>query len=101
MDRSQERLPRFMGGAPRLAPSRRSPAVPLNQSYEVENPSAVLLRPHVRPLTPDLSPCQMRLEPEGPQGPHDGQITPSSSLEEQDSKTGERERDHCNVVCMI
>lgn len=101
MDRSQERLPRLMGGVPRLAPSRRSPAVPLNQSYEVENPSATLLRPHVRPLTPDLSPCQMRLEREGPQGPHDGRIAPISSLEEQDSKTGERERDHCNVVCMI
>ncbi|CAB1342443.1 unnamed protein product [Coregonus sp. 'balchen'] len=46
MDRSQERLPRFMGGVPHLPPSRRSPAVPLNQSYEVENPSAALLRPH-------------------------------------------------------
>ncbi|XP_038845362.1 centriolar coiled-coil protein of 110 kDa-like [Salvelinus namaycush] len=92
MDRSQERLPRFMGGVPRLALSRRSPAVPLNQSYEVENPSATLLRPHVRPLTPDLSPCQMSLEPEGPQGPHDGRITPSSSLEEQDSKTEETQR---------
>ncbi|XP_042172283.1 centriolar coiled-coil protein of 110 kDa isoform X1 [Oncorhynchus tshawytscha] len=92
MGHSQERLPRFMGGVPRLAPSRRSPAVPLNQSYEVENPSATLLRPHVRPLTPDLSPCQMRLDPEGPQWPHDGRITPSSSLEEQDSKTEETQR---------
>ncbi|XP_045066868.1 centriolar coiled-coil protein of 110 kDa [Coregonus clupeaformis] len=94
MDRSQERLPRFMGGVPHLPPSRRSPAVPLNQSYEVENPSAALLRPHVRPLTPDPSPChiKMRLEPEGPPGPHDGRITPSSSLEEQDSKTEETQR---------
>uniref|UniRef100_A0A096MDC5 Centriolar coiled-coil protein 110 n=1 Tax=Poecilia formosa TaxID=48698 RepID=A0A096MDC5_POEFO len=53
VDRSQERLPRFMAGVTWLAPSRRTPAAPLNQSYKVESPSACVLRPRG---TPDESP---------------------------------------------
>ncbi|KAM9745551.1 centriolar coiled-coil protein of 110 kDa isoform 1-T1 [Menidia menidia] len=48
-DRSQERLPRFMAGVTWLAQGRRTPAAPLNRSYEVENPSASLLRPCIPP----------------------------------------------------
>ncbi|XP_062307042.1 centriolar coiled-coil protein of 110 kDa-like isoform X2 [Osmerus eperlanus] len=92
-DRSQERLPRFMGGVPRLAPSRRPTTAPLNQSYEVENPAPSLPRPHV---TSDLSlgHVRMRLEAEGTKGPQDGRQTPvalSHTLEEQD-KTEETQR---------
>ncbi|KAG7251414.1 hypothetical protein CRUP_036670, partial [Coryphaenoides rupestris] len=55
VDRSQERLPRFMAGVTRLPPHRRTSvaagaaAAPLNQSYDVERPSAGLLRPHMSP----------------------------------------------------
>uniref|UniRef100_A0A3B3VS14 Centriolar coiled-coil protein 110 n=1 Tax=Poecilia latipinna TaxID=48699 RepID=A0A3B3VS14_9TELE len=49
VDRSQERLPRFMAGVTWLAPSRRTPAAPLNQSYKVESPSACVLRPRGTP----------------------------------------------------
>lgn len=88
IDRSQERIPRFMAGVARLAPSRRTPAAPLNQSYDVENPSPSLLRPHV---TPDLSQVKLRLEADNPQGPNNGRITPtplSNGTEQQSSKTG-------------
>lgn len=46
VDRSQERLPRFMAGVTWMPPSRRSPAAPLSQTYQVENPSPSLLRTH-------------------------------------------------------
>lgn len=45
VDRSQERVPRFMAGVTWMPPSRRSPAALLSQTYKVENPSASLLRP--------------------------------------------------------
>ncbi|CAL8274335.1 unnamed protein product [Lota lota] len=69
VDRSQERLPRFMAGVTRPPLSRRTgAAAPLNQSYDVETPSPGLLRPHV---SPDGGPQgQARsLESGGPQGP--------------------------------
>lgn len=55
VDRSQERIPRFMAGVPWMPPSRRSAAAPLSQTYKVENPSPSLLRPHT---TPDATPLQ-------------------------------------------
>ncbi|KAL0993414.1 hypothetical protein UPYG_G00107500 [Umbra pygmaea] len=82
VDRSQERLPRFIRGVAHFAPSRRSPAMPLNKSFEVDNPSPALLRPHVRPLTPDLSPCHQ------PHGSHDARIL----VEQLDSKTEEAQQ---------
>ncbi|KAK0141503.1 Centriolar coiled-coil protein [Merluccius polli] len=69
VDRSQERLPRFMAGVTRLPLGRRTPAAtPLNQSYDVENPSPGPLRPHVSP--DGCTQGQVRsLESGGPQGP--------------------------------
>lgn len=55
VDRSQERIPRFMAGVTWMPPSRRSAAAPLSQMYKVENPSPSLLRPHI---TPDATPLQ-------------------------------------------
>lgn len=55
VDRSQERVPRFMAGVTWMPPSRRSPAAALSQTYKVENPSPSLLRPHT---TPDVSQLQ-------------------------------------------
>ncbi|XP_054891128.1 centriolar coiled-coil protein of 110 kDa-like [Poeciliopsis prolifica] len=52
VDRSQERLPRFMAGVTWFAPSRHTPAAPLNQSYKVESPSPCLLRPRGSPDEP-------------------------------------------------
>ncbi|XP_042247926.1 centriolar coiled-coil protein of 110 kDa-like [Thunnus maccoyii] len=92
IDRSQERVPRFMAGVTWLAPSRRNPAAPLNQSYEIENPSPSLLRPRV---TPDLAQVKLRMEPEDPQVPHNGRITPTvlrNAAEAQGSKTEETQR---------
>ncbi|KAF3700188.1 Centriolar coiled-coil protein of 110 kDa Centrosomal protein of 110 kDa [Channa argus] len=48
IDRSQERVPRFLAGVTWSAPNRRTLAAPLNQSFEVENPSPSLPRPHVK-----------------------------------------------------
>lgn len=56
VDRSQERLPRFMAGVTLLAPSRRPPSAPLNQLYDVEYSSASLLRPCVAPADESLGP---------------------------------------------
>ncbi|XP_075998750.1 centriolar coiled-coil protein of 110 kDa isoform X2 [Genypterus blacodes] len=89
IDRSQERVPRFMAGVTRLAPSRRSPTVPMNQSYDVESPSASLLRPHVNP---DLSQVKFRMEPDDHHGPNNGRITPTALrnvTEVQGSQAGE------------
>lgn len=87
IDRSQERAPRFMAGVTRLAPSWRSPVAPLNQSYEVDDPSPSLLRPHV---TPDF--VTLRMEPDDPQGPNKGNKIQSvlrNTAESQASKAGE------------
>lgn len=46
VDRSQERLPRFMAGVTWMPPSWRSPAAPSSQTYQVEDPSPSLLRTH-------------------------------------------------------
>ncbi|XP_058508491.1 centriolar coiled-coil protein of 110 kDa-like [Solea solea] len=92
IDRSKERVPRFMAGVPLLAPGWRSPAAPLTQSYEVENPSLSLLRPHV---TPDMAHVTVRMEPDGPQGPHNGRITSTvlrNAPETQESKTEQPQR---------
>lgn len=77
VDRSQERVPRFMAGVMWLGPNRRTPAAPLNQSYKVENPSPTLLRSLV---TPDES-----------QGYNNGRKTPTllrKTAETQSNKTG-------------
>lgn len=55
VDRSQERVPRFMAGVTWMPPSRRSPAAPLRQTNKVENPSPSVLSPHI---TPDVSQLQ-------------------------------------------
>ncbi|XP_071386747.1 centriolar coiled-coil protein of 110 kDa-like [Centroberyx affinis] len=93
IDRSQERVPRFMAGITRMAPSRWTPAAPLNQSYEIENPSPSLLRPHV---TPDsLSQVKLRMEADGPHRPNNGRITPTvlrNAAEQHASKTEETQR---------
>uniref|UniRef100_A0AAY5KZN6 Centriolar coiled-coil protein of 110 kDa-like n=1 Tax=Esox lucius TaxID=8010 RepID=A0AAY5KZN6_ESOLU len=87
VDRSRERLPRFIGGVPHLTPSRRSTAVQPNQPFDTNSPSPAPLRTHVRPLTPDLSPCHQ------PQGPHEGRVpVVSNCLELLDSKTEEAQR---------
>ncbi|KAM6905262.1 centriolar coiled-coil protein of 110 kDa isoform 2-T2 [Xenentodon cancila] len=71
IDRSQERVPRFMAGVMRLAPSRRSTAAPLNQSYEGDNAPPSLLSSHVAPDFVTLG-----MEAGNPQGPNNGKKTP-------------------------
>ncbi|XP_034045989.1 centriolar coiled-coil protein of 110 kDa-like [Thalassophryne amazonica] len=70
IDRSQERAPRFMAGVTCLAPSRRSPSSLLNQTYEVENPSACLLKHRA---VPELSEVKLRVKLEDPQEPNTGE----------------------------
>ncbi|KAJ8398744.1 hypothetical protein AAFF_G00419410 [Aldrovandia affinis] len=84
VDRSQERVPRFMGGIPWRTPCRRSPPVPLNQSYDVESPAPALLRPQVA-RSPTPGHMKRSLDMEG-QLTLDLQTTP---LEQQDNKTRE------------
>lgn len=89
IDRSQERVPRFMAGVTRLAPSWRTPAAMLNQSYEVDNPSPSLLRPRI---TPDLTQVTLRVEPDDLQGTNNGRITPTvlrNAADAQANKTAE------------
>lgn len=86
IDRSQERIPRFMAGVTWSAPSRRTLAAPLNQSYEVENPSPFLLRPHG---TPDLAQVTVMLGPDDPQEPKSGKITSAVLRNATDAQTGE------------
>ncbi|XP_036004327.1 centriolar coiled-coil protein of 110 kDa [Fundulus heteroclitus] len=64
VDRSQERVPRFMAGVTCLAPSRRTPAAPLNQLFKVESPSPCVLRHHG--------------SSDGFQGPNNNQKTPAA-----------------------
>uniref|UniRef100_A0A665V3D2 Centriolar coiled-coil protein 110 n=1 Tax=Echeneis naucrates TaxID=173247 RepID=A0A665V3D2_ECHNA len=88
IDRSQERVPRFMAGVTWLAPTRHTPVSPLNQSYEVENPSPSLPRPR---MTPDVAPVTLRMEPDDLQESSNGRITPSvlrNASETQASETG-------------
>ncbi|XP_053298908.1 centriolar coiled-coil protein of 110 kDa [Pleuronectes platessa] len=87
IDRSQERIPRFMAGATWLAQSRRTPAAALNQSYDIENPSPTLLRPHV---ASDMTHVTLRMEPDDPQGPNNGRIR--NAPEAQAGKTEETQR---------
>uniref|UniRef100_A0A7N8Y2H9 Centriolar coiled-coil protein 110 n=1 Tax=Mastacembelus armatus TaxID=205130 RepID=A0A7N8Y2H9_9TELE len=86
IDRSQERVPRFMAGVTWLAPNRRPPPAPFNQSYEVENPSPSLMRPHV---TPDLTQITLRMEPDDPQGPNSGRTSLSVLRDATEAQTGE------------
>ncbi|XP_068435652.1 centriolar coiled-coil protein of 110 kDa-like isoform X2 [Clinocottus analis] len=74
IDRTQERVPRFMAGVTSMAPSWRNPAAPLNQSCEVDTPSSSLLRPC---KTSDLAQVTLRMEPDDPQGTNNGRITPT------------------------
>uniref|UniRef100_A0A8C9XY30 Centriolar coiled-coil protein 110 n=1 Tax=Sander lucioperca TaxID=283035 RepID=A0A8C9XY30_SANLU len=90
IDRSQERVPRFMAGVTWKAPSWRTPAAPLNQSYEVDIPSPSLLRPR---MSPDMAQVTLKMEPDDTQGTNNGRITPTvlsrNAAEAQASKTGE------------
>lgn len=101
IDRSQERVPRFMAGVTWIPPSRRTPVAPLNQSYEVHNPSPSLLRPR---MTPDLAQVTLGMEPDNPQGTNNGRITPTvfrNAAEAQASKTGEfLLNSFCNAHCI-
>ncbi|XP_038556361.1 centriolar coiled-coil protein of 110 kDa-like [Micropterus salmoides] len=92
IDRSQERVPRFMAGVTRLAPSWRTPAAPLNQSYEVDNQSASLLKPRI---PPELAQVTLRTDSDEPQGTNNGRITPTvlrNAAEAQASRTEETQR---------
>ncbi|KAM6914054.1 centriolar coiled-coil protein of 110 kDa [Lycodopsis pacificus] len=92
IDRSQERVPRFMAGVTRMAPSWRTPAAPLNHSCEVDNPSPSLLRPC---MTSDFAQVTLRMEPDDPQGTHNGRTTPTvlrNAAEAQANKTEETQR---------
>ncbi|KAM8724610.1 centriolar coiled-coil protein of 110 kDa isoform 3-T4 [Acanthopagrus schlegelii] len=92
IDRSQERVPRFMAGVTWMGSSRRTPAPSLNQSYEVDNPSPSLLRPRI---TPDLAQVTVRMDPEDIQGTNNGRITPTvfrNAAEPQTSETQETQR---------
>lgn len=101
IDRSHERVPRFMAGVTWLAPSWRTPAAPLNQSYEVDNPSPSLQRPR---MTTDLAQVTLRMEPDDPQGTNNERITPTvfrNAAEAQASKTGESVLNSiCNANCI-
>lgn len=89
IDRSQERIPRFMAGVTWMPLSRRTPVAPLNQSYEVDNPSPSLLRPRV---PPNLAQGKLVMEPADALGTTNGRITTTifrNSAEAQACKTGE------------
>ncbi|XP_067333543.1 centriolar coiled-coil protein of 110 kDa-like isoform X2 [Channa argus] len=92
IDRSQERVPRFLAGVTWSAPNRRTLAAPLNQSFEVENPSPSLPRPHV---SPDLAQVTVMMGPDEPRSPNNGRVTPTvlrNPTETQTSKTEETQR---------
>ena len=89
IDRSTERAPRFMAGVTWMPSSRRAPAVPLNRSYEVDNPSSSLLRPGGACDFPEVA---LGMDPEDPQGTNVGRITASvftNAADAQASQTGE------------
>ncbi|XP_061079252.1 centriolar coiled-coil protein of 110 kDa-like [Conger conger] len=91
VDRSQERVPRFMGGVPWRPPCRRSPTAPLNQTYDLESPvPALLLRAQgapVRSPAPSPSPLPQPRETQPGHGatPHTGPAdhTPGAAGEAQ------------------
>ncbi|KAM3597406.1 uncharacterized protein V6R79_004114 [Siganus canaliculatus] len=92
IDRSQERVPRFMAGVTWMAPGRRAPSVPLNQSYDVDTSSPSLLRSR---MTPDLGGVALRMEAGDPQGSNNGRITPvvlRNAAETQSSTAEEAQR---------
>ncbi|XP_034395835.1 centriolar coiled-coil protein of 110 kDa-like [Cyclopterus lumpus] len=92
IDRTQERVPRFMAGVTWMAPSWRTPAAPLTQSCEVDTPSSSLLRPC---MTSDLAQVTLRMEPDDPQGTTNGRITPAvlrNAAEAQVYRTEETQR---------
>ncbi|XP_032393929.1 centriolar coiled-coil protein of 110 kDa [Etheostoma spectabile] len=93
IDRSQERVPRFMAGVTWKAPSWRTPAAPLNQSFEVDSLSPSLLRPR---MSPDMAQVALKMEPEDTQGTNNGQIPPTvlsrNAAEAPASKTEETQR---------
>ncbi|XP_068192911.1 centriolar coiled-coil protein of 110 kDa-like isoform X2 [Antennarius striatus] len=71
IDRSQERVPRFMAGVTWAAPSRRSPAAATNQLYDRDNPSPSLLRPR---MTSDMAQVSLRIESDDAQRTNNGRI---------------------------
>lgn len=88
IDRCLERIPRFMAGVTWSAPSRRTLTAPLNQSFEVENPSLSLLRPR---RTHDLAQVTVMFGPDDAQEPKCGETTSTvlrNATDAQTSKTG-------------
>uniref|UniRef100_A0A3P9HK68 Centriolar coiled-coil protein 110 n=1 Tax=Oryzias latipes TaxID=8090 RepID=A0A3P9HK68_ORYLA len=67
MDRSQERVPRFMAGVVRLPPTRHTPTATSELSYEVDSTFSSLPRPHT---TPDS--VSFRLKSDHSQEPNSG-----------------------------
>lgn len=87
-DRSQERVPRFMAGVTWTAPSRCSPAVSMNQTYEEDSRSPPMLRPR---RTSDGAQDTVRTEPDT-QRTNNGRIPSAvfrNSTEAQAIETGE------------
>ncbi|XP_062388349.1 centriolar coiled-coil protein of 110 kDa-like isoform X2 [Sardina pilchardus] len=74
IDRSQERLPRFMAGVAQRPSARRSPPGPPYPGHGQESPVPALLRNH--PVTPDPVTSQVRLRLDS-ESDHESRRTPS------------------------
>ncbi|KAL6102912.1 ccp110 [Pungitius sinensis] len=90
VDRSQERVPRFMAGVTCMAQSWRTSGAPLNKSCKVDNPS-----PSLPCTASDLAQATLRMEPNDPQGTNNGRLTPTvlrNKAEAQANKAEETQR---------
>ncbi|XP_048043923.1 centriolar coiled-coil protein of 110 kDa-like isoform X2 [Megalobrama amblycephala] len=52
IDRSQERMPRFMAGVTARTPTRLSPPSPMNKTFTRESPTAAFMGPGITPDSP-------------------------------------------------
>lgn len=87
IDRSQERLPRFMAGVAQRPSTRRSPPGPAYTTHGQESPVPALLRTH--PVIPDPVASQVRLRLDS-ESDHEGRRTPSLlTTPVEDRRTGE------------
>lgn len=86
IDRSQERVPRFMAGVTWLGPNRLLPADSINQSYNTENPPLSMLRPCV---IPDSSQFKLRMELNEPQGLNTSKLTLNALRNRAEAQTSE------------
>ncbi|XP_040045925.2 centriolar coiled-coil protein of 110 kDa isoform X2 [Gasterosteus aculeatus] len=90
VDRSQERVPRFMAGVTCMAPSWRTCGASFNKSCKVENPS-----PSPPCTASDLAQATLRMEADDPQETNNGRLTPTvlrNAAEAQANKTEETQR---------